>query len=364
MGKRRILSSIVLLIPLLLSATASALDVGGEAKIHWALLLDSQGSWDSELTESLRLELFVPPIGGNELRYEFLLTRPLQGILSAEETSYFPRKLYLKRKLGKVSLTLGRQPISWSFGSLLNPVDYTLGAMALEEERSSKFTDAVAVYLPLNWNSGIDLAASFPAGCSSGIEQMKWGLRTRFGVRGYDVTLNYVEEPPISAVIPRQRVGLTLKGDVGRVGVYAAAGVYFDGEKDHGRSYVAGADWSYRLSHYTRLTVQLEYLSLGQDLVFPVLGLLPETSDSTEHTSLLAGRVGYPLDEFSSLALVALCDLKHGGVFISPSYRSILPGNRDLVVSAAVFIGEKDSLFAPGTLLPRATASVGMSYAF
>ena len=109
MGKRRILSSIVLLIPLLLSATASALDVGGEAKIHWALLLDSQGSWDSELTESLRLELFVPPIGGNELRYEFLLTRPLQGILSAEETSYFPRKLYLKRKLGKVSLTLGCQ---------------------------------------------------------------------------------------------------------------------------------------------------------------------------------------------------------------------------------------------------------------
>ena len=145
-----------------------------EAKIH--TVLDSQGSWDSELTESLRLELFVPPIGGNELRYEFLLTRPLQGILSAEETSYFPRKLYLKRKLGKVSLTLGRQPISWSFGSLLNPVDYTLGAMALEEERSSKFTDAVAVYLPLNWNSGIDLAASFPAGCSSGIEQMKWGL--------------------------------------------------------------------------------------------------------------------------------------------------------------------------------------------
>ncbi|MGI6083689.1 MAG: hypothetical protein ACOYEP_12570 [Limnochordia bacterium] len=364
MGKRWTLSCVALLIPALMSPTVLALSVGGEAKALWSLVLDNDGALDGELTESLRLEMFVPPIGDNELRYEFLLTKPLQGVLSDEQTSYLPRKLYLKRKLGRLSLTLGRQPISWSFGSLLNPVDYTPGAMALDEERSSKFTDAVAVYVPLNWNSGIDLVASFPAGFSAGTEQMKWGLRTRLGVQGYDVTLNYVEEPPMSAGIPRQRVGLTVKGDVGQVGIYGAMGLYFDGDADHGRSYMAGVDWSYRLNHYTRVTMQLEYLGLRHDLVLPVLGLLPEVSESKECVDLLAGRLSCPIDEFSSWALVTLCDVNHRSLFISPSYRNTLPGNIDLTVSAGAFFGDEDGLFAPGTRLPRAIASIGMSYAF
>ena len=87
--------------------------------------------------------------------------------MADEEAEYFTKKLYLKNRFDNFHLTVGRQPISWSFGSLLNPVDYTLGAVALDEESSSKYTDAVLVYVPINWNSGVDIVGLLSLGVFS-----------------------------------------------------------------------------------------------------------------------------------------------------------------------------------------------------
>jgi hypothetical protein len=373
MRKRLRLGFVVLLVLAALSPGAIALEAGGEVKALWSAVLKDGSDFDSELAESFNLELFLPPLGESELRYEFLVTKPLQGLLADEKTLYSTKKLYLKHRFERLHLTLGRQPISWSFGSLLNPVDYTLGAVALNEESSSKYTDAVALYVPLNWNSGLDLVVSFPGGFSAETDRMKRGVRARLGVYGYDVTLNYVEEAPGGAIsdslalvaMPRQRMGLTAKGDVGNFGVYGAFGHYYDEHSGSSRSYLAGADWSYSLDYNTKITMQLEYLGLELHSFSPaVLEKLPGMQGSDQRLDLLAGRASYPIDDFSAVSLVSIYNLDDRSFLLGPSYRSTLPRNTDLILSASVFCGREHTLFAPGELMPRAVVSLGMSCAF
>jgi len=362
---RKLLSlTLVLLVALAFPGAAFALECGGEVGVLWSGVLDGSGGLDREVAESLDVELFFPPVGKGELRYEFRVTKPLQGLVSDDEASYFTKKLYLKQRFEDFHLTLGRQPISWSFGSLMNPVDYTLGAVALDKEAGSKYIDALELYAPLNWNSGIDLVLSFPEGFTTATDRMKWGVRGRLGVQGYDLTLNYVQEAE-GALIPRQRIGLTAKGDVGNLGVYGALGHYFDKGVESSTSLLLGADYSYNLDYNTKLTIQLEYLGLELSSLAPQQreGLL-KMKGSDKRLGLLIGRADYPIDDFSAVSLVSIYNLDDRSFLLGPSYRSTLPRNTDLILSASVFCGREHTLFAPGELMPRAVVSLVMSYAF
>lgn len=211
-----------------------AVEAGGKVELSYLGNWDTGGTYTDQLTDSLDLELYLPPLGKTELCYAFRVDSPLRGLLAGEKSTYFTKKLYLKHRFSPFHLTVGRQPVSWSFGSLLNPVDYTIGAEVLERENESKFTDAVEAYIPLNWNSGLTLVASFPTGFDWETEKLKWGIRGWFGVKGYDLTVNYVQEAaadgssghgygPHGSIglppLPRQRVGFTFKGDLGPIGV-------------------------------------------------------------------------------------------------------------------------------------------------
>lgn len=362
---RKLLSlTLVLLVALAFPGAAFALECGGEVGVLWSGVLDGSGGLDREVAESLDVELFFPPVGKGELRYEFRVTKPLQGLVSDDEASYFTKKLYLKQRLEDFHLTLGRQPISWSFGSLMNPVDYTLGAVALYKEAGSKYIDALELYAPLNWNSGVDLVLSFPEGFTTATDRMKWGVRGRLGVQGYDLTLNYVQEAE-GALIPRQRIGLTAKGDVGNLGVYGALGHYFDKGVESSTSLLLGADYSYNLDYNTKLTIQLEYLGLELSSLAPQQreGLL-KMKGSDKRLGLLIGRADYPIDDFSGISLMVLVNLYDGSMLISPSYRNTLAGDIDLTLGASVFRGRENSLLSPGGSMPRAVLTVGLSYAF
>jgi hypothetical protein len=225
----------ILLLTIVFSSQVLAVEAGGELEISMTGVWQDDGSFSSELSEVLNLKLFLPQIANNEIQYAFRVAKPLQNILADEGVAYFTKKLYLKHRFDNIHVTLGRQPVSWSFGSLLNPVDYTLGAVAMEGDSNSKYTDALAAYVPINWNSSLTAVSSFPTGFSNDPKKMKWGVRGRTGVEGYDVTLNYVKEPDvnqqsvantnqqitdnpfnnISSLIPNQRLGLTIKGDLG-----------------------------------------------------------------------------------------------------------------------------------------------------
>ena len=361
-----------------------AMEAGGQVDILWSGVFQSDGVFDNELTESLDLELFLPPLASSEVRYEFLVTKPLQGLFSGNEASYFTKKLYIKHRFEHFHLTLGRQPISWSFGSLLNPVDYTLGAVALDEESNSKYTDALEIYIPVNWNSGVDMVVSFPGGVDPAFKQTKWGVRGRFGIKGFDVTLNYVQEPSSSGagrgdsdgslgfpggflgeLIPRKRVGVTAKGDIGGFGVYGSVGRYFEEGLESSTSYLVGADYSYDLDYFTKITMQVEYLGLQPDSLDAGLkASLLKMDPSDTRLDLLMGRVSYPLDEFSSISLLTVMNANDGSLVVGPSYQSVLPYSLELTLGGFVTIGRENALFAPGGLMPRAAVYVGLSYAF
>ena len=376
MGKLAITGLVVIFLSLVLPGGALAMELGGEIQAIWQGTLLDDGEFDGGLTESLDLELFLPPIGSGEFRYEFVVTKPIQSLMADEEADYFTKKLYLKNRFDNFHLTVGRQPISWSFGSLLNPVDYTLGAVALDEESSSKYTDAVLVYVPINWNSGVDIVGSFPSGFSADPDKLKWGVRGRLGVRGYDLTVNYVHEAKTSSpgdilgslvgsVFLSQRVGMTVKGDVGNLGIYGALGHYFEDGMESSTGCLVGADYSYNLDYWTKITLQLEYLRLELNSLTPAqrAGLLKlEGSDRT--LDLLVGSASYPIDDFSSLSLMTLVNLDDQSLVLSPVYRNTLPGDLELTLGASVFLGKEDTLFAPGPMMPKAAFTAGLSYAF
>ena len=49
----------------------------------------------------------------------------------------------------------------------------------------------------------------------------------------------------VGRVLPRQRVGMTVKGDVGDFGLYGAVGRYFEEGIETSMSYLVGADYSF-----------------------------------------------------------------------------------------------------------------------
>jgi hypothetical protein len=335
MKKMLLLIVVVLLLIIVFSIQTLAIEAGGEFKVLFSGVLSDDGSLETEIKESLNLELFFPRIANNEIRYAFRIDKPLQNLLSGNEVSYFASKLYLRHRFDHFHLTLGRQPISWSFGSLLNPVDYTLGAVTLDEENDSKYTDALELYIPVNWNSGLSIVTSFPDGFSDQFEEMKWGIRGRMGLEGYDLTLNYVKE---TINMPGERIGFTIKGDIGDLGVYGALGHYFANSSN---SYLIGSDYSYNLNYYTKINMQLEY-------------------SGNERLSLLTGSVNYPLDDFSSISLVTMVNLEDGSFIFIPGYQNTLPGNIDLNINGSIFMGKEDSLSGS----PQAVTAISISYPF
>ena len=377
--------SLVLILTFLLMTVIStqvlAVEAGGEVELSLSGSFAADGSFDSEFRESLKLELFIPQYKNNEVRYEFNLSQPVQDLMAEEEVSYFTRKLYLKHRFDDFHLTVGRQPVSWSFGSLINPVDYTLGAVAMDEESNSKYTDAVEAYLPINWNSNVILVTSFPGGFTTESEEKKWGLRGRMGFEGYDLTVNYVKEAEegggqaggipgisINSVIPGQRIGITAKGDIGDIGAYGAFGYYFDDLNDevkNSKSYLLGADYSYNLNYNKKISMQLEYLGLElNSLDLSLRKTLLKMDSNDNRLDLMTGSLRYPIDDFSSFVVMGLANLDDGSFLLSPGYQNTLPGNIDLNLNLSVFLGENDSLFKPGEAIPEAVTSLSLSYPF
>lgn len=369
---------IVFYLVFVISIQSCAVEVGGELKVLLSGVLQDDGNLDSEVIESLNLEFFLPQIANNEIRYEFKIDKPLQDLQEGEELDYFAKKLYLKHRFDGFHLTLGRQPVSWSFGSLLNPVDYTLGSVALDEENNSKYTDALEMYIPLNWNSSLAVVSSFPCGFTSDFDKMKWGIRNRVGVSGYDLTINYVQEPEviidensfnniiagITSVIPRKRAAITVKGDLKDLGVYGSYGHYFDEGVAGSNSYLLGVDYSYNFNYYTTVNMQLEYLGIELNSLETVQGLLSEVVNINERINLLTGSMTYPIDDFSSISLRTMLNLDDSSFVLIPGYKNTLPANIDLDINLAIFLGEDDSFFKAKGLMPKAVATISLNYPF
>lgn len=358
----------IIIFLLVLIPVSAKIDIGGEVNTSLVGILDNQGNISGYLQESLDLELFLPSFDDTQAKFEiYLYNHPLSGGFD-----YLLKKLYLKHKFEKFHLTVGRQPISWSFGSMLNPVDFSLGAMVMDEETGSKYQNAIEAYYPINWNSSITAIAAFP----NGFENMKWGLRGRTMLEGYDLTLNYVREPEENSaetMIPvSQRIGISAKGDLGPFGIYGALGYYFKDNDDGDLAYLIGGDYSYFFEAGNKIYFQLEYLSIKKDNLFSILGSFFSgniTNNLDNQVGLLLGLLNYEINEFSQVSLMAISSLNDGSMIIMPGYHNQLNNNLSFDLNLAIYSGKEGTLFGStvsevAQQMPKGMIEVGLSYSF
>jgi len=349
---------------------SAKVDIGGELSASLINIIDNQGDIFAYPQASLDLELYIPPFDNNQIKSAvYLTTNPATGQLDFKF-----KKLYLKHKFDKLQLTVGRQPISWSFGSMLNPVDFTPGAMVMDEETGSKYLNAITAYYPINWNSSITGIAAFLDGLA--FENVKWGIRGRTTLEGYDLTLNYVresEENSTETMIPaNQRIGFSAKGDLGPFGVYGAIGYNFTDINSGDFSFLMGGDYSYFFESGSKIYFQLEYLSLKEERLSSLLGslaLLDSTMDSESNAHLFLTRTSYDINEFSAISLFTISSLDDYSTIIMPNYSNQISNSLTFNCNFAYFSGKQNTLFGPGLIggvqeKPKMTIEAGFAYSF
>lgn len=348
-----------LVLAFFISSTAIAqVEIGGEVK---TTTINSNDK--NNLRENLNLQLFLPKSESTSAKFEFNISK----ISTKNKIQTSLKKLYIKHRFDNFDLTLGRQPISWSFGSLLNPVDFNLGAEAMEEETSAKNTDALELYLPINWNSSLTLVTSFKQN-----GDVKSGLRGRTNFKGYDVSLNYVQAVEETANSANgERIGLSTKGDLGPIGVYSAVSYYLDQKE---QVYLLGGDYSfYPGRNGNRLVVQLEYLRDEAGALNNILNMYSLLSDNEESTlteikigpELVLSRINYKIDEFSSVSLMGGINLEDSSLIMIPEYKNQLNSNLDFTLSGSILVGKDKILGLPEVDVPsKKVIELSLSYPF
>ncbi|MEA3507196.1 MAG: hypothetical protein U9R36_06905, partial [Elusimicrobiota bacterium] len=260
-----------------------------------------------------------------------------------------------------------RQPVSWSFGSIFNPVDFTLGAEIADVERTGKFSDSVGLYIPLSWNASFAAVAAV----ESLSNEIKTGARLRGGIMGYDTSLNLIYEP--GGALPAAdkenlRAGLSLKGDLGPLGIYGAiAGRSADPvDRDISFSGVGGADYSFNIRNIYTVNIQGEYLNLESIIAGSMMGTSVE---SKKNIDLLAGSLNFGLSDFTSAGLTAIIFLNEDSAAWAPYVKSDLGGNIVFTLKGGYLSGENIALFGQTVFEEEIPAidgivQAGLSYTF
>lgn len=327
---------------LMLAPFSLAADIGGKAS-----LISNLSYFDSELDNSLAAELELEWY----LPYDFPLDIQNRAVISLNEAAddkfdLWFKKLYLRQKLGPLTAKIGRQPVSWSYGALINPVDYSLGAENLDQESKAKFVDGLELYYPINWGSGLTFVASDLEG-----KEHKWALRGRTTLSGYDLTASYVRTP-VPAAADFERYGLTAKGDLGPFGVYGAYGLWQSQEIDYD-IYQMGTDYSYHFLSGSQLYLQGEYLRLEgvegdiSSFGFFNLGAAAESGSSSELKSNLDffnTNLSYEIDEFSSIGIMTVSFLDDGSTIFIPNYSYLFGSNLLLELRGNIAAGSEEEM--------------------
>ena len=295
-----------------------------------------RSEYNNLLEEKLNLELLLPETETTAAKFE------VDFMTDAESRSSYSRikKLYITRKFDNFNLTLGRQPISWMFGSLINPVDFNLGAEAVNQESFAKNSDALEIFYPINWGSNV-------TGVLSTVDdgKIKYGIRGRTTVGGYDVTANFVK----ARSNLQERIATTIKGDLGPVGIYGAAGYYLEQDKTIG---LIGADYSFYYGVH-QIILQGEYVYDKVGMKNYLGGVFNSSSNLVSNelgTDLVAGTISYGLDDFNTLKLTSLIHPADRSVLLIPEYEAQLVGNLDLNLRGGLLLGTTGQVFGPQPL--------------
>ncbi|MEC9490377.1 MAG: porin [Halanaerobiales bacterium] len=339
-----VLISMVLV--LMLSPSSLAADIGGKASLI-SNLSYSDSELDNSLAAELELEWFLP--------YDFPLDIQNRAVISLDEededkVDLWFKKLYLRQELGPFTAKLGRQPVSWAYGALINPVDYSLGAENLEEENRAKYVDGVELYYPINWGTGI----TFLSTDIEGEKNHKWSIRGRTTYAGYDLTANYISTPSSESEGDLDRYGLTAKGDLGPFGVYGAYGLWENRSIEYD-IYQVGADYSYHFLRGSQLYLQGEYIlidgaaaSEGFDLFSAIQDQNSaengEQNSASNKMEFINTNISYDIDEFSSIGFMTVTYLGDGSTLFIPKYSYLFSSNLLLELRGTAAAGAEEEV--------------------
>ncbi|MEJ6951976.1 hypothetical protein [Natronospora cellulosivora (SeqCode)] len=397
MNKKLSILSLVLTIFLLITLTVNimAVDIGGEIKTYLSGTVDDDGNISSDFSQSLELELFLPSYGPTSSRVSFVIYNPeiIDQYGSSSRINF--KNFYLRHRFNDFRLTVGRQPISWSFGSLFNPVDFSMGAEFMDQEGMAMYQDAINLRYSINWNSHLEMIAA-----NTATDDFKWGFRARTNYQGFDLTANYVKEPgfalPFDLLAPNQgevsnhgsmatimpdislavdRLGFTFKGDLGAIGTHGALGYYnFKSAgissldeylEDPLYAFVLGGDYSYTFDYNRRLIFQLEYLGFQHEIleIPEIQGII---GDVGKRLNLIMGSISYPIDDFSSVSLMTMASLDDGSFMLMPVYENEFATNLKLSIIPQFYFGDQGALFSGNSEDGRTRAGfeASLSYAF
>lgn len=343
--KLPIVFSILLIILLTFSASAKV-EIGGEVGIDSNMIFNDKQS-NFYLTENLNLKLFIPQSKKTEVKVNFNIKNTQIGTNTTFE------KLYIKRKYNKFNISIGRQPVSWSFGSLINPVDFNFGAEVMDRSQSAKYIDAVKFYMPVNWKTGVEIVANPKMGIDGNelnYKNTKSGIRARTMINDYDLSLNYVYN---SLSNYDNKIGLSLKGDLGPLGLYSAVS-YEKSENatyEDENIYLLGLDYSKSINYDQRLYLQGEIINLSSIKVKEFAETLLQSNIidnielADERYNLFAGNISYSINNFSSFNLFLLGNINDSSFALSPQYKNQLPGNIDLTISSTLAMNKDEKFF-------------------
>ena len=365
---------------LLLGCQARAVEIGGNINIDYYLNdigEDVNTIWQGEA----QLEFYIP--SGNELTPRFVL----QTGVTAGQTYTEVKYLYLRRSLENGRLTVGRQPISWAYGSVINPLDYGFTVEGLAGEDITPGVDGVRYSHSLGAGRRLELALDYPDNVTGflredtpgGVEpdSLGAGFRLRLPAPGYDLSLNAVTRKT-TALMSEQRLsrgGLTFKTDVGDYGVYGAAAYYHLSPEPYEDVddivLQLGVDTSFFVGEFSqqRVLVQGEYLRfLNQELSPGVLAAFSDEMAGEDAygdegiggllsaSDLLILNVNYERDMFSSLGLSLMAETEENNVALLPYYSDDLGGGFEYRVQGNI-LRDKDDQITLGT-------GVGLTYYF
>ncbi len=318
-----------------------AVEIGGELNVNSSLMYQEA---TDELTVGYsgggELELYLPSSSVVESRLV------LQSSLTPGDVDLGFKYLYIRKKFDGAHLTLGRQPVSWSSGAIINPYSYGFGVEGLAGETVTPGIDGLRYFHSLGQGRSLQLVTSFPQFANIKGEELGYGLRLRLPVAGYDLSLNYSLRPdPSDDTI---RLGTTFKGDLGPVGAYGALGYYRAGSEDY--LVQLGLDYSWQAGEYGVYPtyLQLEYLrfvegelGMGQ-LAEDAFTLWPQMV--TAHDLLVLNLSTRP-DMFSSLGVAIIGESKEGSLLINPYYLTDLGGGLEIRTDLTL-MGDSDNYSA------------------
>ncbi|ADQ13771.1 hypothetical protein [Halanaerobium hydrogeniformans] len=357
----KLLLTLFLIITFLFFADkTAAVELGGKLELESSLFYDD--SVELSLSGRSEVEFFFADYSNFEPR--FVLQSSLDDDGQAElEIKY----LYLRHRKDNKNLTIGRQPVSWSYGAIINLLDYGLGIDDLASDTIEPGIDGFRYHHSLGQGRSLQLVTSFSELNVDDWEELGYGARLRLPGSGYDLSFQ-ASYQPISDIENENdenndnllRAGMSYNRDIRDLGTYGSLG-YFSSSDTDDIMLQFGIDYSWMIGDLRRRQVflQAEYYRFLRDNLsaaylagLDIGGAEELGGDSSTAEGLAAALfdnrdfllidLSVQLDHFSKLGVIFMGESQDNRKLLGSYYTSELGGGFEIRFDGNLAKNEED----------------------